>query len=51
MRPGLFSGPIRPMNSDVEAGLMTLLVGVSVALSLGLAFGVLQVTVHAIFRS
>lgn len=30
---------------------MTVLLGGSVALSLGLAFGVLHVAVHAIFRS
>jgi hypothetical protein len=36
------------MNKDVEAGLIAiLLLGGGVALSLGLAFGVLRVTVHA----
>jgi len=35
----------------MEAGFMTMLLGGSVVLSLGLAFGVLHLTVHAIFRS
>ena len=43
--------PLRPMNRDMEAGLLTMLLGGAFALSLGLAFGVLHVTVHAISRS
>jgi hypothetical protein len=36
------------MNKDVEAGLIAiLLLGGGIALSLGLAFGVLRVTVYA----
>jgi hypothetical protein len=35
------------MNKDVEAGILTALFGVGVALSLGLAFGVLRAAVHA----
>jgi len=36
------------MNRDVETGLIAiLLLGGSIALSLGLAYGVLRVTVHA----
>jgi hypothetical protein len=35
------------MNQDVEAGLMAVLVGGGIALSLGLAFGVLRVTMQA----
>ena len=35
------------MNKNVEAGLMVVVLGGGIGLSLGFAFGVLRVTVHA----
>ena len=39
------------MNQDVEAGVMILLLGGGITLSLGLGFGVLRLAVHAMLSA